>query len=70
MSVAAAAHKPGGASERSGTVSSRGHVIRTKFCHITGIARSGVGPGSAQQAMLSAGPDPVKPPIQPFGQKL
>ena len=29
-----------------------------------------VGSGSAQQAMLSAGPDPVKPPIQAFGQNF
>ena len=29
-----------------------------------------VGSGSAQQAMLSAGPDPVKPLIQTFGQNF
>ena len=29
-----------------------------------------VGSGSAQQAMLSAGPDPENPPIQAFGQNF
>ena len=50
-----------------GTVSSLPGTLnfRIKFCHSTGIARSGGGgSGPAQQAMLSEGADPTNRPIK------
>ena len=44
--------------------------VRIKFCHSTGIARSVVGSGPAQQAMLSEGSDPANPPKQTFELNL
>ena len=38
--------------------------FRIKFCHSTGIARSGGGVKPAQQAMLSEGSDPTSRPIK------
>ena len=55
-----------------GTVSSLPGTLsfRIKLCHSTGIARSVVGAGPAQQAMLSEGSDPANPPNQTFELNL
>ena len=46
--------------------------FRMKFCHSTGIARSGGGvrASTTQQPMLSEDSDPANPPYQPFELNL
>ena len=62
--------EPCGASERRGPCPVEGTSFELNSAIELELRDRVVGSGSAQQAMLSAGPDPENPPIQAFGQNL